>query len=215
MRFAFIARHRHAWPLGRLCEVPEVSRPGVHAWLNRPVSARAIQDAKLVTAIDTSFRASDRTCGARRVWRDMLEDGMACGLHRIVRLMRQNALKARPKRRGKPKGRWRTLDDCRRDILDRNFQADRPNQKSLADFTSVRAAEGWLHVAVVPDLFSRRAVGWSMKAERDASRVMDALMLAVWRRGKADALLHHSDQGLTIQVNSFSGFSPITASPAR
>ena len=80
-------------------------------------------------------------------------------------------------------------------ILDGNFQADRPNQKSRADFTSVRAAGGWLHVAVVPDLFSHRAVGWSMKAERDASRVMDALMMAAWRRGKADALLHHSDQG--------------------
>ena len=74
-------------------------------------------------------------------------------------------------------------------ILDRNFQADRPNQKSLADFTSVRAAEGWLHVAVVPDLFSRRAVGWSMKAERDASRVMDALTMAVWeaREGRRPA----------------------------
>ena len=215
MRFAFIAKHRHIWPVSWLCDVLAVSRSGFHAWFNRPTSAREIHDAKLVTAIETSFKASDRTYGARRVWRDMLEDGMACGLHRIVRLMRQNALKARPKRRGKPKGRWRTLDDCRRDILDRNFQADRPNQKWRADFTSVRTAEGWLHVAVVLDLFSRRAVGWSMKAERDASRVMDALMLAVWRRGKADALLHHSDQGLTIQVNSFKAFSPITASPAR
>lgn len=80
-------------------------------------------------------------------------------------------------------------------ILDRNFQADRPNQKWLADFTCIRTAEGWLYVAVVLDLFSRRAVGWSMKADRDALLVMDALMMAVWRRGKADALLHHSDQG--------------------
>ena len=80
-------------------------------------------------------------------------------------------------------------------ILDRDFQADRPNQKWLADFTYIWTAEGWLYVAVVLDLFSRRAVGWSMKAERDASLVMDALMMAVWRRGKADALPHHSDQG--------------------
>lgn len=80
-------------------------------------------------------------------------------------------------------------------ILDRDFQADRPNQKWLADFTCIRTAEGWLYVAVVLDLFSRRAVGWSMKADRDASLVMDARMMAVWRRGKADALLPHSDQG--------------------
>jgi putative transposase len=80
-------------------------------------------------------------------------------------------------------------------ILDREFAADRPNQKWLADFTYIWTAEGWLYVAVVLDLFSRRIVGWSMKAERDAALVMDALMMAIWRRGKADALLHHSDQG--------------------
>ncbi len=87
--------------------------------------------------------------------------------------------------------------------LGRDFQADRPNQKWLADFTYIWAAEGWLHVAVVLGLFSRRAVGWSMKAGRDASLVMDALMMAVWRRGKADALLHHSDQGLQCTSEQF------------
>ena len=137
--------------------------------------------------------ASDRTYGARRVWRDVLEEGLACGLHRIERLMRINALRARPKRRGKPKddGERSVIAD---NILDRDFQADRPNQKWLADFTYIWTAEGWLYVAVVLDLFSRRAVGWSRKADRDASLVMDTLMMAVWRRGKADALLHHSDQ---------------------
>ena len=163
MRFAFIAKHRHIWPVSWLCGVLEVSRSGFHAWLNRPTSAHEIQDAKLVTAIETSFRASDRTYGARRVWRDVLEDGLACGLHRIERLMRINALRARPKRRGKPRddGERSVIAD---NILDRDFQADRPNQKWLADFTYIWTAEGWLYVAVVLDLFSRRAVGWSMKA---------------------------------------------------
>lgn len=192
MRFAFIAKHRHIWPVSWLCDVLDVSRSGFHAWLNRPTSAREIHDAKLVTAIETSFKASDRTYGARRIWRDVLEEGLACGLHRIERLMRLNALRARPRRRGKPKDDGeRSVDN----ILDRDFQADRPNQKWLADFTYIWTAEGWLYVAVVLDLLSRRAVGWSMKADRDASLVMDALMMAVWRRGEADALLHHSDQG--------------------
>lgn len=102
MRFAFIAKHRNIWPVSWMCEVLEVSRSGFHAWLNRPLSDRAILDAKLVTAIDTSFKASDRTYGARRVWHDVLGEGLICGLHRIERLMRRNALKARPKRRGKP-----------------------------------------------------------------------------------------------------------------
>ena len=206
MRFAFIAKHRHIWPVSWLCEVLEVSRSGFHAWLSRPTSTREIHDAKLVAAIAKSFKASDRTYGARRVWRASplcsnqwrkwldLEEGLACGLPRIERLMRVNAMRARPRRRGKPK------DDGERsviaeNILDRDFEADRPNQKWLADFTYIWTAEGWLYVAVVPDLFSRRAVGWSMKVDRDASLVMDALMMAVWRRGKADALLHHSDQG--------------------
>jgi len=158
--------------------VLEVSRSGFHAWLNRPTSTREIQDAKLVAAIETSFKASDRTYGARRVWRDVLEEGFTCGLHRIERLMRLNALRARPRRRGKPKddGERSVLAD---NILDRDFQADRPNQKWLADFTYIWTAEGWLYVAAVLDLFSRRVVGWSMKAERDASLVMDALILLI------------------------------------
>jgi len=194
MTFAFVAKHRHIWPVTWMCEVLGVSRSGFHAWLNRPLSDRAIQDAKLVAAIGRSFQASDRTYGARRVWRDVLEEGLSCGLHRIERLMRQNAMRARPKRRGTPKdcGERSVIAD---NILDREFVAERPNQKWLADFTYVWTAEGWLYVAVVLDLFSRRVVGWSMKADRDATLVMDALMMAVWRRGKSDALLHHSDQG--------------------
>jgi transposase InsO family protein len=87
-----------------------------------------------------------------------------------------------------------TVRESRRTV-DRDFEADNPNQKWLADFTYIWTAQGWLYVAVVLDLFSRRVVGWSMKADRDATLVMDALMMAVWHRGKADALLHHSDQG--------------------
>lgn len=90
------ARHRHIWPINWLCQALEVSRSGFHAWLNRPTSPHEIHDAKLVAAIERSFKASDRTYGARRVWRDVLEDGLACGLHRIERLMRINALRARP-----------------------------------------------------------------------------------------------------------------------
>jgi len=192
MKFAFIARHRHIWPVSWLCDALDVSRSGFHAWLTRPASAHAIADERLTEAISRSFQRSDRTYGARRVWHDVLAEGFACGLHRVERLMKVNGLRARPRRRGLPKddGLRSVIAD---NLLDRDFQADRPNQKWLADFTYIWTAEGWLYVAVVLDLFSRRIVGWSMKAERDAQLVMDALMMAVWRRGKADALLHHSD----------------------
>jgi putative transposase len=95
MTFAFIAGHRHIWPVSWICDALGVSRSGFHAWIRRPISDRATHDAKLVQAIDKSFKASDRTYGARQVWRDVLEDGFACGLHRIERLMRINALRAR------------------------------------------------------------------------------------------------------------------------
>ena len=85
MTFAFIAKHRHIWPISWMCGVLGVSRSGFHAWLGRPLSERAAHDAKLVQAIDRSFKASDRTYGARQVWHDVLEEGLACGLHRSCR----------------------------------------------------------------------------------------------------------------------------------
>ena len=117
--------------------------------------------------------------------------------------MRINALRARPRRLGKPK------DDDERsvvadNILERDFQADRPNQTWPVGFTYIWTAEGWPYVAAVPDLFSWRVVGWSMTAERDASLVMDALMMAVWRRGKADPLAASLGPGLAIHKRAVS-----------
>ena len=131
MKLAFIAKHRHIWPVSWLCNALEVSRSGFHASLKRPPSERAVHDEKLVAAVGTSFKASDRTYGARRVWRDVLEEGLACGLHRVERLMRENGYRARPKRRGKPKddGERAVIAD---NILDRDFAASRQNQKWLA-----------------------------------------------------------------------------------
>lgn len=194
MKFGFIAKHRGVWPVTWLCEALGVSRSGFHAWLGRAHSARARSDEMLGARVRASFIASYRTYGARRVWHDVLAEGQPCGLHRIERLMRQQALKARPRRRGLPR------DDGQRsviaeNVLDRQFSAEAPNQKWVADFTYIFTAEGWLYVAAVIDLFSRRVVGWSMSATMTAQLVTDALMMAIWRRGKPDALLHHSDQG--------------------
>ncbi len=194
MRFAFIAKHRNVWPVAWLCEALDVSRSGFHAWLKRSPSARARDDEVLISRIDRSFKNSDRTYGARRVWRDVLAEGLSCGLHRVERLMRENGLRARPRRRGLPKdtGERATVSG---NLLDRAFEASAPNQKWVADFTYIWTAEGWLYVAAVVDLFSRRVVGWAMKAEMTAQLVTDALIMAIWRRGKPDSLLHHSDQG--------------------
>ena len=204
MKFGFVAKHRGTWPVRWLCEALGVSRSGFHDWLTRPRSARARSDEELTTKVRASFVASSRTYGARRVWHDVLADGGACGLHRIERLMRAQALRARPRRRGLPADTGtRAIDALAANVLDRQFTAQAPNQKWVADFTYIWTAEGWLYVAAVLDLFSRRVVGWSMSATMTAQLVTDALVMAIWRRGKPDALLHHSDRGSQYTAEPF------------
>jgi putative transposase len=154
MKFVFIAKHRNIWPVAWLCNAMGVSRSGFHAWLNRTPSARSRSDEAVSLQVKASFLASDRTYGARRVWRDLLADGVECGLHRIERLMRLQALRARPRRRRLPKDEGdRQMATVASNLLDRQFMAERPNQKWIADFTYIWTDEGWL----VIDLFSRRA----------------------------------------------------------
>jgi putative transposase len=204
MKFVFIAKHRTIWPVAWLCNALGVSRSGFHAWLNRTPSARSRSDEVLGQRVKASFVASDRTYGARRVWHDMLAEGLACGLHRIERLMQLQALRARPRRRRPPKDEGdRQMPSVASNILDRQFEAARPNQKWIADFTYIWTAEGWLYVSAVIDLFSRRVVGWSMSATMTAQLVADALLMAVWRRGKPRELLHHSDQGSQYSSEQF------------
>ena len=196
MKFGFLAKHRGTWPVSLMCEALDVSRSGFYAWFSRPRSQRSHDDEFLGSHVRQSFVGSDRTYGARRVWHDVLALGIQVGLHRIERLMRMQALRARPRRRGLPLDQGKRSTACvAPNVLEREFQADRPNQKWVADFTYIWTAEGWLYVAVVLDLYSRRAVGWSMSQEMTSQMVTDALMMAVWRRGKPDALVHHSDRG--------------------
>jgi putative transposase len=185
-----------------MCGALGVSQSGFFAWLGRPPSARARSDEIVGAKVRASFLMSDRTYGARRVWRDVLAEGVACGLHRIERLMRAQALKARPRRRRLPSDAGeRSI--VAPNLLERRFEASRPNERWVADFTYVWTAEGWLYVAVVLDLYSRRIVGWSMQAAMTAQLVTDALLMAVWRRGRVDALLHHSDQGSQYTSDQF------------
>src|SRR5438874_10985613 len=138
MKFVFIAKHRTIWPVAWLCEAMGVSRSGFHAWLNRSPSARSRSDEKVGQQVKASFLASDRTYGARRVWRDLLADGVECGLHRIERLMRLQALKARPRRRRLPPDLGeRQAGAVAPNVLDRRFEAAAPNRKWIADFTYV------------------------------------------------------------------------------
>ena len=143
MKFSFIAKHRGGWPAGWLCEALGVSRGGFYAWLTRSRSELDPRDEELAAKVRASFLASDRTYGARRVWHDLLADGVSCGLHRIERLMRLQALKARPRRRRLPADPGeRNIAAVAPNVLDRGFEAHAPNRKWIADFTPAFAGAG-------------------------------------------------------------------------
>ena len=146
MKFGFVAKHRGIWPADWLCEALGVSRGGFYAWLTRPRSRRSRSEEELGAKVRASFLASDRTYGARRVWHDLLAEGVACGLHRIERLMRLQALKARPRRRRLPPDLGeRQVAAVAPNVLDRSFEAPAPNNGSLTSrmFGRRRAGSMW------------------------------------------------------------------------
>lgn len=211
--FGFVAKHREAWPVLMMCEALGVSRSGFYAWLSRPRSRRSLDDEVLGGQVRQSFLGSDRTYGARHVWHDVLALGQCCGLHRIERLMREQALRARPRRRGLPQecGQRSAIAD---NVLDRQFQADVPNYKWVADFMYIWTAEGWLYVAVVLDLYSRRAVGWSMQASMTSQLVADAPMMAVWRRVSRWSCCITRTRAVSTRASTSKNCSRNRASPA-
>ena len=179
-----------------MCRVIQVSHSGFYDWVEREPSRRAQTNQTLTARIQESFHGSDRTYGSPRVWLDLRDWGCDCSENRVARLMQALQLKARRKRRRLPgDSGLRPEHSIAPNLLDRHFVASAPNQRWVADFTYIWTVEGWLYVAVVLDLYSRRAVGWSMSASMTAQLVIDALMMSIWRRGKPSALMHHSDQG--------------------
>lgn len=187
-----------------MCEVLDVSPSGFYSWRVRPPSRRARLDEMLVKDIRRSFADSGQTYGVRRIWPDLNDWGHDVGRERVARLVRALQLVAQPKRRKRPVDQGERLESAiAPNTLDREFSATAPNQKWVADFTYVWAGEGWLYVAAVLDLYSRRIVGWSMKARMTADLVTDALVMAIWRRRPDTELLHHSDQGSQYSCEQF------------
>ena len=196
MKYAYIARQRGVWPTRFMCRMLDVSASGFYEWLGRGPSARSLENARLTRCIRESFELSDRTYGSPRVWHDLRADGERCGLNRVARLMQRAKLQARRKRRRLPvDGTARVEHYIAPNHLQRSFEADAPNKKWVADFTYIWTAEGWLFLAAVMDLYSRRIVGWSMSDTMQARMVNDALLMALWRRGEPTDLMLHSDRG--------------------
>jgi putative transposase len=196
MRYAFIAEHAAEFGVERMWRLLEVGRSGYYAWKRRAPSARSQNNQVLTAQIRAVFAASRKSYGSPRLYRDLQQQGQGCGRHRVARLMRQAGLQARLKRRWRPTTTQR--DPARLaapNLLGQDFTATAPDQKWVSDFTYIETREGWLYLAVVLDLFSRRVIGWSMSQTMDASLVEAALRMALTDRQPAAGLLHHSDQG--------------------
>lgn len=197
--------HRHQYGIATMCRVLKVSRSGFYQWLHKPLSDRAIEDQRLLSLIRASYAASGGVYGAPRVFLDLREAGETCGKHRVARIMRIHKIKAvRGYKAPKPiAGRPSIIAPNK---LQRAFTAERADQAWVTDITYVRTWQGWLYLAVVVDLYSRMVVGWSMKPTLAREIVLDALIMAVWRRRPTERVLVHSDQGSQYGSDDFLRF---------
>ena len=182
------------FPVQTMARVMGVSRSGFHAWLSRPPSMRSKADAMLSDRIAGVHLASKETYGAPRIHAELADEGIRVGRKRVERLMKLKALVGVSRR----KGPRTTIRDVRlrpaRDLVDRNFSAEKPNQLWVADITYVPTWVGFIYLAVVLDAFSRRIVGWAMGHDLKAQLVIDAMNMAIGQRRPRD-VIHHSDQG--------------------
>ena len=194
--YRFVAAEKAVHSIAIMCRVLEVSRSGYHAWVRRPPSLRALEDARLTARIRVLHKQRREVYGSPRIWSDLvLDDGERIGRKRVERLMRQAGLS------GLITKKWRATTirvpgvRVADDLLDRNFAAGAPNRCWVADITYLRTWEGWLYLVAVQDLYSRRIVGWAMADHLRAELVTDALQMALAHRQPERGLIWHSDQG--------------------
>ena len=195
MRYAFIEAHRSQYGIGVMCSVLEVSRSGYYAWRGRPESRRSREDRRLTVEIRSVFRRNRQTYGSPRVHRALREMGICISRKRIARLMRSSGLVAMKARRFRRTTHAVEAHEKAPNILDRAFTAAAPDRVWAGDITYLWTREGWLYLAVVLDLFSRRVVGWAVSDRLQDDLALEALQRALHERHAGAGLIHHSDRG--------------------
>jgi putative transposase len=195
VKFHFIAAHRAEFRLQSLCRVLGVSRSGYYAWRQRPTPRQAERNDALLVHIRAAYQRGRQAYGAPRVHQELVQQGIPCGRHRVARLMRREGIVAGTERHFRWTATPRAELPAAPDRLQRAFWAPAPNCRWVSDITSVRTGQGWLHLAIVLDLFSRRIVGWAMHATLSQELVREALAMALAERRPLPGLLFHSDRG--------------------
>jgi transposase InsO family protein len=195
VKFAFIDAERALWAVEVQCAVLGVSRSGYYAWRRRPEAPRATEDAELVVEIKAAHKTGRGAYGSPRVHRELRANGRRVGRKRVERLMRQEGIAGRKKRRFCKTTDSNHPDPIAPNVLERNFDVELPDTAWVTDVTYVWTFEGWLYLAVILDLFSRRVVGWSASANNDRALALSALERAASARAPAPGMVHHSDRG--------------------
>ncbi len=195
MRFSFIDAKKAEFPAARLCETLEVSQSGYFAWKSRPAGERQCKNMALLAHIRERFCLSRETYGSPRMHADLIEDGIIARRHRIARPMRDNNLKARQKRRFKKTAGGGHGGPVAPNHLGQDFAATAPDQKWAAGISDIWTTEGWLYLAIVPDFFSRRIIGWAVSDRLKKDLALSALQRALVLRRPKTGILHHSDRG--------------------
>jgi putative transposase len=204
VKYAWIDAHRAEFSLTEACSVLDVSVSGYRAWKRGGTPDRKrLTDAQLLALIRAIHAEVKRAYGSPRMTRELRNRGFAAGEERVARLMRENGIRARHKRRFKATTDSKHNLPVAPNLLERNFTPAAPNQAWTADMTYVWTDEGWLYLAVVLDLFNREVVGWSLKPRMTADIVCDALTMAWFRRKPAAGLIHHSDRGSQYASHAF------------
>lgn len=195
MRFAFIRAYRDAHAVTTLCRVLGVSKAGYYARAKRAPSARAAEDAALAAAIRAVHAESGRTYGSPRVHRELRDQGRRHGVKRVARVMRAHGVRAKATQRFRVTTQSDHAHPVAPNVLGRRFDETRPDRVWVADITYLSTREGWLYLAVVLDLATRRVVGWAMRHTLERGLTLDALAMAVQRRRPAPGVLQHTDRG--------------------
>lgn len=197
MKYAFIREHRAAHKITRLCKLLEVSPSGFYDWFDRPESNRGRGNRALTQKIKHFHQQSRGIYGSPKIHEDLIGAGEGCSVNRVARLMKVADIKS------KMAVAFVITTDSKNtlqpapDLLKRQFSVDKHNEAWVSDTTFIGTREGWLYLAIILDLFSRQVIGWSMSNRNNTELVQDALTMAIWRRGKINDVIVHSDQGST------------------
>lgn len=203
MRYAFIREHQQAFRVTRMCHALGVSRSGFYGWRERPESTRAKANTQLLAHIREVHARSRENYGAVKAWRALLAMGQACGRHRVARLRQRHGIAAKRLRRFRSANAARNNEGAAPNLLTRHFTAQAPDRVWVGDITFVPTREGWLYLAVLLDLYSRRIVGWAMGDKMNRCLVIDALTMAIAHRHPAPGLTHHTDQGTLYATSAY------------